>query len=368
MGICLPDETAYSITSPDIPAEEDAVRRLYPARDDIVPLYVQEQGAYISKTGEELAVKKQGSVVAGIRLFELSHICIYGNVQISTQAVQELLKRSIPILFFSYSGWFNGICNGMPHKNVELRRCQYHAEKEETSLCIARTLVQNKIQNCRTLLRRNVDEGVERSLEELRIIERQAGEATSLESLLGYEGNAARIYFQHFGGMLKPKETGDAMNTFDFTTRNRRPPKDPVNALLSFAYSILAKDLTITLLTVGFDPYMGFYHQPRYGRPALALDMMEPFRPIIADSVVLSAINNGIIQSNDFERSAGAVALKPDARKRFILAYERRMDTLITHPVFNYRISYRRTLEVQARLLSRYLMGEIPKPPEFLTR
>lgn len=368
VGICLPDETGYAATHPAEPAEEDRVRRLYPARDDAVPLYVQEQGAYVGKSGEEITVKKQGELLATVRLLELSHVCLYGSVQISTQAVQELLKRSVPLLYFSYGGWFHGLCTGFPHKNVELRRRQYRASENAEALEIARVLVKNKIQNGRTLLRRNGEGDIAEALNELRRVETQAEQAASLESLLGFEGNAGRIYFEHFSAMLKPRAGEETAAAFDFQTRNRRPPRDPVNALLSLAYSLLVKDLTVTLLTVGMDPYLGFYHQPRYGRPALALDLMEPFRPLIADSAVITAINTGVVQAGDFLHAAGSVALKPDARKRFILAYERRMDTLITHPVFNYRVSYRRILEVQARLLARYLTGEIPHPPEFVTR
>jgi len=368
VGICLPDETGYAAGHPAGPAEEDRVRRLYPARDDAVPLYVQEQGAYVGKSSEEITVKKQGEVLATVRLLELSHVCLYGSVQVSTQAVQELLKRSVPLLYFSYGGWFHGLCTGFPHKNVELRRLQYRASEGAEALEIARTLVRNKIQNSRTLLRRNAAGGIAEAVDDLRRVEAQAERAASLESLLGFEGNAGRVYFQHFAAMIKPRAGEEAAAAFDFQSRNRRPPKDPVNALLSLAYSLLVKDLTVILLTVGMDPYLGFYHQPRYGRPALALDLMEPFRPLIADSAVITAINTGVVQAGDFLQAAGAVALKPEARKRFILAYERRMDTLITHPVFNYRVSYRRILEVQARLLTRYLTGEIPRPPEFVTR
>ncbi|MGC9326748.1 MAG: CRISPR-associated endonuclease Cas4g/Cas1g [Candidatus Hinthialibacter sp.] len=369
VGICLPDETSYVFDHGNESAQEDDVRRLYPARDDEVPLYVQEQGAFVGKKGEELVVKKKGELLNSVRLMELSHLCLYGSVQISTQMVQELLKRSIPILYYSYGGWFHGICTGMSHKNVELRRLQFAAAERGQAIEIARTLVRNKIQNCRTMLRRNGQNGATEAAEELKRAENQSGHIKSLETLLGIEGNAGRIYFEHFSSMIKPKENnGESMAAFDFQTRNRRPPRDPINALLSFAYSLLTKDFTITLLAVGFDPYLGFYHQPRYGRPALAWDLMEPFRPLIADSTVLNAVNNGIIQANDFIRSAGAVALKPEARKRFILAYERRMDSLVTHPIFNYRVSYRRIMEIQARLLSRYLTGELKQVPEFVTR
>jgi CRISPR-associated protein Cas1 len=150
--------------------------------------------------------------------------------------------------------------------------------------------------------------------------------------------------------------------------RNRRPPKDPVNALLSFAYSMLTREWTITLSAVGLDPYRGYYHQPRFSRPALSLDMMEPFRPLIADSTVLTAINNGEVRPTDFVRSAGACVMSDAGRKRFIGAFERRMQQEVTHPIFKYRVSYRRLLEVQARLLIRHLAGEIPEYPNFVTR
>ena len=150
--------------------------------------------------------------------------------------------------------------------------------------------------------------------------------------------------------------------------RNRRPPRDPVNALLSLGYSLLAKDLTVACYAVGFDPYVGFYHQPRFGRPALALDLMEPFRPLIVDSAVLTAINTGMVTAGDFVRAGGAVALTACGRKGFFRAYEMRMDTLVTHPLFEYRVSYRRLLEIQSRLLARVLEGEIGEYPVFTTR
>ena len=156
--------------------------------------------------------------------------------------------------------------------------------------------------------------------------------------------------------------------SFDFTQRRRRPPTDPVNALLSLAYSLLAKDCTIAALAVGFDPYVGFYHQPRHGRPALALDLMEEFRPLVAESVVLTAINNRMINAGHFVRAGDAVNLTAMGRKAFFQAYEQRMNALITHPVFDYKVSYRRVLELQARLLARYLTGEIPDYVPMVTR
>ena len=155
---------------------------------------------------------------------------------------------------------------------------------------------------------------------------------------------------------------------FRFDRRNRRPPTDPVNALLSFAYSMLTRTFTVTLSAIGFDVYRGFYHRPRYGRPALALDLMEPFRPIVADSTVLQAINNGEVKPDDFLHGGAGTALKSGGRKRFIAAFERRLAQETTHPIFGYRLTMRRLIEVQGRLFGRYLMGEIKEYPHYLPR
>ncbi|PIX01556.1 MAG: CRISPR-associated endonuclease Cas1, partial [Hydrogenophilales bacterium CG_4_8_14_3_um_filter_62_83] len=187
-----------------------------------------------------------------------------------------------------------------------------------------------------------------------------------LDELLGIEGIAARRYFQHFANLIKKDD--DPTLSFDFMGRNRRPPKDPVNAMLSFAYAMLTREWHIALSAVGLDPYRGYYHQPRFGRPALALDMMEPFRPLVADSTVLMAINNGEVRGTDFIHAAGACALSDSGRKRFIAAFERRLGQEVTHPLFGYRLSYRRLFEVQGRLLARHLAGETPDYPNFVTR
>jgi CRISPR-associated protein Cas1 len=219
------------------------------------------------------------------------------------------------------------------------------------------------------MLQRNHVEPEAAWMVELKRAAEAAEGAGSLEELLGIEGNAARVYFGAFAGMIKTEEEGAKGEfSFDFLGRNRRPPKDPVNALLSLAYSVLAKDLTLACYAVGFDPLMGFYHQPRFGRPALALDLMEPFRPLIADSAVLSAINMRMVTGRDFVKAGTAVAMTPAGRKGFFRAYEARMDTLVTHPLFEYRVTYRRLLEIQARLLARVMEGEIAEYPVFVTR
>lgn len=222
----------------------------------------------------------------------------------------------------------------------------------------------SKLRNARTLLRRNArgETPPEAALGGLRRASRAAGEAKSLAELLGVEGNGAAIYFGSFGSMLS-NASEESLRRFAFENRNRRPAIDPVNAMLSFAYAMLVRELTTTLSAVGFDPYRGFYHQPRYGRPALALDVMEPFRPILADSTVITAVNNGEVKPSDFVWAGRACALSPAGRKKMIAAFERRLATEITHPVFGYRLSYRRVLEVQARLLGRHLTGKIPELP-----
>jgi CRISPR-associated protein Cas1 len=268
----------------------------------------------------------------------------------------------------SYGGWLSGFTDGLGHNNVEIRRAQFRAADDPAvALRLARRFVRNKVANCRTLLRRNHPDAPEGTLRELSALADATERAGGMPELLGIEGNAARLYFEGFPALIRPAGGGGEL-AFDFATRSRRPPRDPVNALLSFAYALLGKDLAVAARAAGLDPFLGFYHQPRHGRPALALDLMEEFRPIVADSVVVSAINTGVVTGSDFLRSSLGVSMKPEGRKRFTRAYERRMEEEVTHPVFGYRISYRRVLEVQCRLLARHLLGEIPSYPEFRTR
>lgn len=388
--ICLPDETTAAAGLGEAPDEhapaqielfdddrsearvteldEDEVRRLVPARDDLRPLYITGYQLSMGKSGERLQVKEKGKVVQEARIGEISQVNLFGPMSMSGAAVQALCYAEKPLAHFSMGGWFYGMTTGLGLKNVFLRREQFRrADDEEFRLVLARDLVSTKIRNQRTLLQRNHIEPSATALDRLRRLAKQAQDASSLESLLGVEGTAAAAYFGEFEGMIKV-EGEDGLRAFDFQTRNRRPPRDPVNALLSFAYSLLTRDLTIVCHAVGFDPFVGFYHQPRFGRPALALDLMEGFRPLVADSAVLTAINTRMVSAGDFLRAGDAVTMSQSGRTGFIRAYEQRMDQLVTHPVFGYRISYRRVLEVQARLLARFVSGEIPSYPGFETR
>ena len=364
VGICLPDEINLlrGVDSEPRPLAAGTVHAL--------PLYVQANNAKVSKKGQTLNISIDGEHAASARLIEVSQLVVMGNAYITTPTLHELMRREIPITWHSYGGWFLGHSGGIGHKNVELRTAQYKGSFDE-QVChyVARGLVRAKILNSRTLMRRNwrhENKPVD-LMRRLRQFADKANRAENFNELLGYEGTAASEYFRHFSAMIRRDDDAPEFQ-FDFNGRNRRPPTDPVNAMLSFAYAMLSRTWSVTLSAVGFDPYRGFYHQPRYGRPALALDMMEPFRPLLADSTVLTAINNGEVRPSDFISAAGSVNLSPSGRKRFIAAFERRMSHKVTHPVFGYRISYRRLLEVQARLLARFLMGEIREYPNFMTR
>ncbi len=384
--VCLPDETrllAHETSEPPREKPEAAadVRRLMAARDDRRALYLTTPGLRVGRKDELLEVKEGDRVLDQVRVNDVCHVALFGNIQISTQAVQLLCGAEVPLSYFSMGGWFYGITRGHGLKNVFLRMAQFESARDvAVCLGLARRFVHGKIRNHRTLMMRNHVDAPAPALARLRQAAEEALEARNLEELLGMEGAAASVYFEHFAGLLKPADdlppaADEAANkpgqpplTFSFAGRNRRPPTDPVNALLSLAYSLLAKDCTLAALAVGFDPYVGFYHQPRFGRPALALDLMEEFRPLVAESAVLSCVNNRVITERDFVRAGEAVNLSPAGRKRFFQTYEQRMTSLLTHPVFDYKVSYRRALELQARLLARVLTGEIAEYQPLMTR
>jgi len=428
--VCLPDETRMlSIptvenflpeSAPDVSAPSSSTvhqspaatpRRLIAPRDEKRALYLNTQGYRVGCHDGVLKIKesraagqrarplaegdpqgKDAGTSAGndrlvdeVRLSDLCHVALFGNIQLSTQAVQRLCDADIPVTYFSMGGWFYGITRGHSMKNVLLRMEQFrHAADPASCLRLAQQFVRGKIHNHRVLFMRNHVSPPERTKLRLGQAREDVLKTGSLEELLGTEGAAAGEYFAQFGGLLREQADDDYLDglmvdapttadtagrfTFDFTTRNRRPPTDPVNALLSLAYSLLAKECTLAAYAVGLDPYVGFYHQPRHGRPALALDLMEEFRPLVAESAVLTAINNRFVSTGDFVRAGKAVNLSVTGRRQFFQCFEQRMNTLITHPVFDYKVSYRRALELQFRILARVLTGEIPEYVPFLTR
>ncbi len=345
------------------------MRRLIAARDDTRPLYIATAGVSVGKKSELVQVREKGEVVAEVRMSDLSHVAVFGAATISTALLQTLCEKDIPVSYFSSGGFFYGLTRGQSLKNVFTRITQFRAAADpKESLRIARLCVHGKIKNQRKLLMRNHVSAPGLVLTRMKHAAQGALHAANAGELLGIEGAAALVYFENFTGMIKVGENappddeaflaetdsegervttisaasrrrrkedaaGQQFFTFDFTRRNRRPPRDAVNALLSLGYSLLARDCTVAAHAVGFDPYVGFYHQPRFGRPALALDLMEEFRPLIADSVVLTAINTRVIGPDDFVRAGEAVNLSADGRKRFFNAYEQRLNSTIVHPV-----------------------------------
>lgn len=366
-GICLPDET---LALRQVPAErgeaEGVVRRLYPARAHALPLYVQEQGARVGKRGEVLVVSKGEAELGRAKLKDVSQLVLCGGVSISAQTIHLLCEANVPIVHLSRGHWFYGITQGITLRNAYDRAAQFRAAADPArSLAFARAVVRAKGANQRTLLLRNATRRPDREIAEIAALLRKVPHAADAGVLLGLEGAIAARYFAHFGAVLRPRDF-DA--EWDFGARNRRPPRDPVNALLSFGYALLAKECTVALLAEGLDPWWGLFHQPRHGRPALALDLMEEFRPLVVDSAVLTTINTGMVTAGHFVRSNAACLLNEHGRKAFIRAYEARLDQFVTHPVFDYRCSWRSVIRLQARLLSRWLRGDVPEYVGMTTR
>ena len=356
--ICLPDEIAY------LHELDERPKRIKPALGIDNVLYIDEQGCAIKKTGERILVVKEDEILRDIPLIHLGQVVISGNVNLTTPAMQTLLHEGIPVVFLSAYGRYHGALTPQVSRNSLLRSAQHRvANSPDACLDLSKAFVHGKLANMRTMLQRrkwqapdSTDSALEPLLTDIKAIqamEKRIGKSTELPELLGIEGNASAAYFGSFGFMLK-EEMG-----FDFQRRSRRPPADATNALLSFAYSLLTADIISAIQTVGLDPYVGFFHQIKYGKPCLALDLMEEFRPIIADSVVITLINNRRIKPTDFTQSHGGWYLKEQCRKVFYAAYETRKNETITHPVFKYKLTFRRAMELQVRLLAKYLTGEI---------
>jgi CRISPR-associated protein Cas1 len=372
--VCLPEETLYQIGRP-APADSEpppaGITRVIPHSDDGAVLYVQEPGSHVGKRSEHLVVKKDGQVLTRVPMHAVRQVVVCGNVQVSTQALETLVANDIPVAYLTGHGRFIGTFAPAVPKNVGLREAQFRrfADPEEC-LTLSKAVVRAKLTNQRTLLMRSLrgdgdrgsDEPAARGLSELL---RRLDGAAGVETVLGLEGQGAALYFGEFGRFLRSQPPGRG---FDFTARNRRPPRDPVNSLLSFAYALLTKDCFSAVSTVGFDAYRGFFHRNRHGKPSLALDLLEEFRPVIADSVVLTLINNEMLTPSDFVTWREACQLTESGRRTFFQAYEQRKGAVITHPIYGYRMSYSRMLEVQARMLAAYVRGTVPSYTGFMVR
>jgi len=363
LPVCLPDEVQW-LRRGAIP------RTPPPAATAALPLYVQTPGARVGKSGEVLTIKVEGEPEREVAFNEVSDLILAGPVSLSTPAMHELLRREVPVAFLSTGFWHLGATGASGPRSSAVRAAQFaFAADPGRCLAAARKLVMAKIRNQRTILRRNwrgADAERTEPMERLSRLVDRAEHAATNAALLGVEGEAAAIYFRHLPALFAPAVA--SLPAFAFDRRNRRPPADPVNACLSLAYALLTRTLQAALSAVGLDPWQGFYHVPRPGRPSLALDLMEPLRPILADSAVLMALNNGELGEGDFVRAATGCNLTTAGRRKLIAAYERRLDQEATHPAFGYQLSMRRTIHVQARLFARWLMGEFADYPHYVPR
>jgi CRISPR-associated protein Cas1 len=330
-------------------------------------LYVTQQDTVLRKTDERLKVTQQSTTLLDVPMLKVSEVVIFGRVTVTAATLQALLEHHIAVCYLSEHGRYVGRFEPGLSKNSLLRSAQYRSAFDTTAtLAVARQMVRGKLANMRVLLQRSnrgVDDlAVARAVEQLKIHLSALDTCRSLDQLRGLEGAGSAVYFGVFDTLLKP-------SGMRFAKRVRRPPTDPVNSLLSFGYALLANDIQSAVNTVGFDPYQGYLHVEHYGRPSLALDLMEEFRPLIVDSVVLTCVNKRIIGPEDFSVELGQVHRLTDAaRRKFLLQYEERKNTEIHHPIFDYKVTYHRCFELQARLLAKRLKGEIAEYPPFITR
>ncbi|HBB32370.1 MAG TPA: CRISPR-associated endonuclease Cas1 [Cyanobacteria bacterium UBA8803] len=322
-------------------------------------LFLVEQDTLVRQTDERLEVFKHKQRLIDVPLCKLEAVVIYGQVSVTAPTLRALNDRSIPVTYLSEGGRTVGTVLPEPNPNALLRSRQYKASFEaDRTLAIAREFVRGKLFNQHTILARfsrkeQRSTTIEAALKSLKCCQNSLGTADSLNTLRGYEGQGAASYFGVLGELL-------AGTPWQFSKRTRQPPTDPVNALLGFGYALLYGDCRAAIHGVGLDPYQGFLHGERYGRANLALDLMEEFRPIFVDALVLQVLRNGQFNRESFiKHPGGGVMLVDEARKRFIMAYEERKHTKFKHPVFEMQVDYRRALILQARLLAKHLMGEL---------
>lgn len=362
-------------------------------------LYLTEEYALVRRDGEDsLLVQiperraKDGATPMSARkeripLIKIDEVVVLGEVTLTASAMHLLLERNVEITFLGHYGQFKGRLSPPFSKNAILRMAQYRAHQDMSKRCeLARRFVIGKLSNQRQRLQRftrtHPDAEISRAIEQLADVIKNLAtmpvhgprgiqplvsgdncvEGTPLETILGLEGAGSAAYFRCFGKLLSDP------GQWPFPGRVKRPPTDPVNSLLSFGYSLLTNKIASALQLVGFDHFVGYLHSSVYGRPALALDLLEEFRPSIVDSVVVNIVNHRILTPTDFVAELGAYRLKQEKRNIFFTKFEERLTEEIEHPIFGYKTSYRRCIELQARLLAKYVTGEIDEYPPFLLR
>ena len=351
-------------------------------------LYLTEQNASVRLDGETLLVRIpecEGKEAQKLRIpiGKISQVVVFGNITLTTPAITALIEQRSEICYLTRFGKFVGRVSGDYHKHGQLRLRQHMAHHDPSAaLHVAATCIRSKLHNQRTLLLRSnrvrenqeLDEAAEtigRLIEQVDALPVEATSApdpshpqedTVLGQLMGIEGAAAAAYFGAYGQLFIDRWSRS------FSGRHKRPPTDPINALLSYGYTLLISQAVASAQIVGFDEYVGYLHSTQYGKPALALDIVEMFRSPVVDSVVLTILNNRMLDYNDFEETLGAWRLSERGRKIFLQKFEERLNTEITHPILKTKVTYRRCLEIQMRLLSRWLLGELKHYRGFYTR
>lgn len=339
VGICLPEERAL----------KPAMHRIVASAGRQVT-HLATPGAKAFSRAGRMIVYKDGEEIASVPIDTIQALQVHGNADLSSGLIRELMWRNVPILWCSGTGRLYGWSSSTYGPNG-LQRVEQHVASREGRLGLAREFVVAKVHNQSVLLRRF--DSANAAVKRLREIERTVANANSWHDVIGLEGEAASLYFAQFPMLIKEARRDD----WPWNGRTRRPARDAVNSLLDYVYALLLSDCIRALISCGLDPHAGFLHSGSRNKPALALDLMEEFRAPVADSVVQTVINNGEVSPEGFTAVLGSVRMKDRARKSLIATYERRMQTEITHPIFRYKASWRRIVEIQARMVLGYLDG-----------
>jgi CRISPR-associated protein Cas1 len=331
-------------------------------------LYLTEQGATLRKDSGTFLVTKENEVLQKLPASKVEQVVIFGNVNITTPVIHYLLSEGIDCVFCSSTGRYHGRLISTESKFGLLRQAQFQAvSNADARTRVAKQMVKGKLLNLRTMLMRHLREDengdLASTIDGLRQCIEKLEAAHDVSTIQGIEGYGSVLYYNAFRSLLK--------QDLGFKARVRRPPRDPVNSLLSFGYTLLVYDIQAAIRTVGLDPFLGFLHSIEYSKPSLALDIMEEFRPIIVDSVVLRIVNTRILTDKDFEPSperTGMVRMKQEAIKTFIRRYEERVQTAVMHPVANTHVTYRRCFELQARQVARIVNKQQETYKPFLVK
>jgi CRISPR-associated protein Cas1 len=339
-GICLPEERKLG----------EVTRRVMVQSPDHQVTHLTTPGTRASTHDGQMIVTKRGEEIASIPLESLQALQLHGNIDLTSGLIRELLWRNVPVLWCSGTGRLYGWTSPSWGPNG-IVRVEQHVASHEGRLGLAREFISAKVHNQSVLLRRS-DSG-NTVLSQLRTIEKQLKNCNRWQDILGLEGEAASLYFSQFQELIKPAKRSSWL----WTARMRRPAPDELNSLLDYAYMLLLSDCVRAITACGLDPHAGFLHSSTRNKPALALDLMEEFRAPIADSIVQTVVNNSEVTIDGFSHVLGSVRMRENTRKSLIKAYERRLETEITHPLFHYKATWRRTIEIQARLILGYLDG-----------